>query len=65
MKKKMPRNYFSYFKNYLSDWKLNYVFAFRKISNTWLSTGWFTMTIALELCDRINVYGMVPPDFCR
>ncbi|XP_042540999.1 alpha-N-acetylgalactosaminide alpha-2,6-sialyltransferase 5 [Dipodomys spectabilis] len=37
----------------------------RKISNTWLSTGWFTMTIALELCDRINVYGMVPPDFCR
>ncbi|XP_053549314.1 alpha-N-acetylgalactosaminide alpha-2,6-sialyltransferase 5 [Bombina bombina] len=37
----------------------------RRTSNTWLSTGWFTMTIALELCDRINVYGMVPPDFCR
>ncbi|XP_037537812.1 alpha-N-acetylgalactosaminide alpha-2,6-sialyltransferase 5 [Nematolebias whitei] len=37
----------------------------RKISNSWLSTGWFTMTIALELCDRINVYGMVAPDFCR
>nr|XP_021507457.1 alpha-N-acetylgalactosaminide alpha-2,6-sialyltransferase 5 [Meriones unguiculatus] len=37
----------------------------RKISNTWLSTGWFTMTIALELCDKIDVYGMVPPDFCR
>ncbi|XP_019936358.2 alpha-N-acetylgalactosaminide alpha-2,6-sialyltransferase 5b [Paralichthys olivaceus] len=37
----------------------------RKISNSWLSTGWFTMTIALELCDRVNVYGMVPPDFCR
>ncbi|XP_069497777.1 alpha-N-acetylgalactosaminide alpha-2,6-sialyltransferase 5 isoform X2 [Ambystoma mexicanum] len=37
----------------------------RKISNTWLSTGWFTMTIALELCDKINVYGMVPADFCR
>ncbi|XP_035504650.1 alpha-N-acetylgalactosaminide alpha-2,6-sialyltransferase 5b [Scophthalmus maximus] len=37
----------------------------RKISNSWLSTGWFTMAIALELCDRINVYGMVPPDFCR
>nr|XP_061795542.1 alpha-N-acetylgalactosaminide alpha-2,6-sialyltransferase 5-like [Nerophis lumbriciformis] len=36
----------------------------RKISNSWLSTGWFTMTIALELCDRINVYGMVSPDFC-
>ncbi|XP_028825081.1 alpha-N-acetylgalactosaminide alpha-2,6-sialyltransferase 5-like [Denticeps clupeoides] len=36
----------------------------RRISNSWLSTGWFTMTIALELCDRINIYGMVPPDFC-
>ncbi|XP_072296766.1 alpha-N-acetylgalactosaminide alpha-2,6-sialyltransferase 5 [Eucyclogobius newberryi] len=37
----------------------------RRISNSWLSTGWFTMTIALELCDRIDVYGMVAPDFCR
>uniref|UniRef100_A0A8C7ZLH8 Alpha-N-acetylgalactosaminide alpha-2,6-sialyltransferase 5 n=1 Tax=Oryzias sinensis TaxID=183150 RepID=A0A8C7ZLH8_9TELE len=37
----------------------------QRISNSWLSTGWFTMTIALELCDRINVYGMVAPDFCR
>ncbi|KAK5860314.1 hypothetical protein PBY51_021803 [Eleginops maclovinus] len=37
----------------------------RRVSNSWLSTGWFTMTIALELCDRINVYGMVAPDFCR
>uniref|UniRef100_A0A8C2W9I3 Alpha-N-acetylgalactosaminide alpha-2,6-sialyltransferase 6 n=1 Tax=Cyclopterus lumpus TaxID=8103 RepID=A0A8C2W9I3_CYCLU len=37
----------------------------RKRSNSWLSTGWFTMAIAVELCDRINVYGMVPPDFCR
>uniref|UniRef100_A0A8C8GEA4 Alpha-N-acetylgalactosaminide alpha-2,6-sialyltransferase 6 n=1 Tax=Oncorhynchus tshawytscha TaxID=74940 RepID=A0A8C8GEA4_ONCTS len=36
----------------------------RRISNSWLSTGWFTMTIALELCDRINVYGMVAPDHC-
>nr|XP_046157597.1 alpha-N-acetylgalactosaminide alpha-2,6-sialyltransferase 5-like isoform X2 [Oncorhynchus gorbuscha] len=37
----------------------------RKTSNSWLSTGWFTMVIALELCDTINVYGMVAPDFCR
>lgn len=37
----------------------------RKGSNSWLSTGWFTMAVALELCDRINVYGMVPPDYCR
>ena len=32
----------------------------RKISNTCLSTGWFPRTIALELCDRTNVYGMGP-----
>uniref|UniRef100_A0A673BHT5 ST6 N-acetylgalactosaminide alpha-2,6-sialyltransferase 5 n=1 Tax=Sphaeramia orbicularis TaxID=375764 RepID=A0A673BHT5_9TELE len=32
----------------------------RRISNSWLSTGWFTMTIALELCDRINVYDSGP-----
>uniref|UniRef100_A0A8C1T6V1 Alpha-N-acetylgalactosaminide alpha-2,6-sialyltransferase 6 n=1 Tax=Cyprinus carpio TaxID=7962 RepID=A0A8C1T6V1_CYPCA len=37
----------------------------RKKSNSWLSTGWFTMAIALEICDRINVYGMIPPDFCN
>ncbi|XP_010898956.1 alpha-N-acetylgalactosaminide alpha-2,6-sialyltransferase 5b isoform X2 [Esox lucius] len=37
----------------------------RKSSNSWLSTGWFTMAVALELCDRVNVYGMVSPDFCR
>ncbi|XP_051930067.1 alpha-N-acetylgalactosaminide alpha-2,6-sialyltransferase 5-like isoform X1 [Hippocampus zosterae] len=36
----------------------------RKSSNSWLSTGWFTMAMARELCDRINVYGMVPPDQC-
>ncbi|XP_043102835.1 alpha-N-acetylgalactosaminide alpha-2,6-sialyltransferase 5b isoform X2 [Puntigrus tetrazona] len=37
----------------------------RKRSNSWLSTGWFTMAIAMEMCDRINVYGMIPPEFCR
>lgn len=37
----------------------------RKKSNSWLSTGWFSMATALELCDRISVFGMVPPDFCR
>ncbi|XP_050973777.1 alpha-N-acetylgalactosaminide alpha-2,6-sialyltransferase 5b [Labeo rohita] len=37
----------------------------RKRSNSWLSTGWFTMAIALEICDRINVYGMISPEFCK
>uniref|UniRef100_A0A8C6TRX8 Alpha-N-acetylgalactosaminide alpha-2,6-sialyltransferase 6 n=1 Tax=Neogobius melanostomus TaxID=47308 RepID=A0A8C6TRX8_9GOBI len=37
----------------------------RRKSNSWLSTGWFSMATALELCDRISVFGMVPPEFCR
>ncbi|XP_077078846.1 alpha-N-acetylgalactosaminide alpha-2,6-sialyltransferase 5b [Siphateles boraxobius] len=36
-----------------------------KRSNSWLSTGWFTMAIAMEVCDRIDVYGMIPPEFCK
>ncbi|XP_076134409.1 alpha-N-acetylgalactosaminide alpha-2,6-sialyltransferase 5b [Alosa pseudoharengus] len=37
----------------------------RRISQSWLSTGWFTMILAIELCNRIDVYGMVSPDFCQ
>ncbi|XP_075416859.1 alpha-N-acetylgalactosaminide alpha-2,6-sialyltransferase 6 isoform X3 [Tenrec ecaudatus] len=36
----------------------------RQKSHSWLSTGWFTMAIAVELCDHVHVYGMVPPDYC-
>ncbi|XP_077441853.1 alpha-N-acetylgalactosaminide alpha-2,6-sialyltransferase 6 isoform X2 [Vanacampus margaritifer] len=36
----------------------------RRKSNSWLSTGWFTMVIAIEICDNIKVYGMVPPSYC-
>ncbi|XP_039618494.1 alpha-N-acetylgalactosaminide alpha-2,6-sialyltransferase 6 [Polypterus senegalus] len=36
----------------------------REKSRSWLSTGWFTMVIAIELCDSIQVYGMVPPYYC-
>lgn len=36
----------------------------RKKSRSWLSTGWFTMVIAIEICDNIKVYGMVPPNHC-
>ncbi|XP_017263398.1 alpha-N-acetylgalactosaminide alpha-2,6-sialyltransferase 6 [Kryptolebias marmoratus] len=36
----------------------------RQKSHSWLSTGWFTMVIAIELCDNITVYGMVPPSYC-
>ncbi|KAF5893838.1 alpha-N-acetylgalactosaminide alpha-2,6-sialyltransferase 6 [Clarias magur] len=36
----------------------------RQKSQSWLSTGWFTMVIAIEICDKITVYGMVPPSHC-
>ncbi|XP_076613820.1 alpha-N-acetylgalactosaminide alpha-2,6-sialyltransferase 6 [Chaetodon auriga] len=36
----------------------------RQKSHSWLSTGWFTMVIAIEICDNIKVYGMVPPYHC-
>ena len=45
-----------------SSWPLS---APREKSHSWLSTGWFTMVIAVELCDHVHVYGMVPPDYCR
>ncbi|KAI8502795.1 St6galnac4p [Branchiostoma belcheri] len=31
----------------------------------WLSTGWFTMVLATEMCNRIKVYGMSNGDNCR
>ncbi|KAM4877102.1 alpha-N-acetylgalactosaminide alpha-2,6-sialyltransferase 6 isoform 5-T5 [Thomomys bottae] len=36
----------------------------REKSHSWLSTGWFTLAIAVELCDHVHVYGMIPPDYC-
>nr|XP_033816096.1 alpha-N-acetylgalactosaminide alpha-2,6-sialyltransferase 6 [Geotrypetes seraphini] len=36
----------------------------REKSHSWLSTGWFTMVIAVELCEKVHVYGMVPPNYC-
>ncbi|XP_022091565.1 alpha-N-acetylgalactosaminide alpha-2,6-sialyltransferase 3-like [Acanthaster planci] len=34
-------------------------------TNSWLSTGWFTMMLAIDMCNEIHVYGMVPDDHCR
>lgn len=36
----------------------------RQKSHSWLSTGWFTMVLAIEICDNIKVYGMVSPGHC-
>ncbi|XP_030066481.1 alpha-N-acetyl-neuraminyl-2,3-beta-galactosyl-1,3-N-acetyl-galactosaminide alpha-2,6-sialyltransferase [Microcaecilia unicolor] len=34
-------------------------------SGSFLSTGWFTMILAMELCEHISVYGMVSGNYCR
>ncbi|XP_077863619.1 alpha-N-acetylgalactosaminide alpha-2,6-sialyltransferase 6-like, partial [Saccoglossus kowalevskii] len=34
-------------------------------TGSWLSTGWFTMLLAINICDSIKVYGMVEADHCR
>ncbi|XP_072035295.1 uncharacterized protein [Amphiura filiformis] len=34
-------------------------------ANTWLSTGWFTMVAAMDICNEITVYGMAHEDFCQ
>lgn len=34
-------------------------------SKSWLSTGWFTFELVLDMCDKLDVYGMVPEDYCK
>lgn len=34
-------------------------------SGSFLSTGWFTMILAMELCEHICVFGMVSDSYCR
>lgn len=34
-------------------------------TNTWLSTGWFTMLAALDMCEELHVYGMVHENYCK
>ncbi|XP_062816637.1 alpha-N-acetyl-neuraminyl-2,3-beta-galactosyl-1,3-N-acetyl-galactosaminide alpha-2,6-sialyltransferase isoform X2 [Anolis carolinensis] len=37
----------------------------RMKSGSFLSTGWFTMVLAMELCEQIFVFGMVSESYCR
>ncbi|XP_069465209.1 alpha-N-acetyl-neuraminyl-2,3-beta-galactosyl-1,3-N-acetyl-galactosaminide alpha-2,6-sialyltransferase [Ambystoma mexicanum] len=37
----------------------------RMKSGSFLSTGWFTMILAMEMCENISVYGMVSESYCR
>ncbi|XP_053325693.1 alpha-N-acetylgalactosaminide alpha-2,6-sialyltransferase 3 isoform X2 [Spea bombifrons] len=34
-------------------------------SGSYLSTGWFTLILAMEACERIRVYGMINDTYCR
>ncbi|NXE46433.1 SIA7D sialyltransferase, partial [Casuarius casuarius] len=37
----------------------------RMKSGSFLSTGWFTMILAMELCEQVSVFGMVNDNYCR
>lgn len=37
----------------------------RMKSGTYLSTGWFTMVLAMELCEQIHIFGMISDGYCR
>nr|XP_006824880.1 PREDICTED: alpha-N-acetylgalactosaminide alpha-2,6-sialyltransferase 3-like [Saccoglossus kowalevskii] len=37
----------------------------RAASGSWLSTGWYTLLLALTMCEHVKVYGMVESDYCH
>ncbi|XP_003728387.2 uncharacterized protein LOC100144872 isoform X2 [Strongylocentrotus purpuratus] len=37
----------------------------RKDAKTWLSTGWMTLLFALDVCQKVDVFGLVPENYCR
>ena len=42
-----------------------YFCFYRLSSGTELSTGLYALMIMKDVCGEINVYGMVPEDYCR
>ncbi|XP_072171319.1 alpha-N-acetylgalactosaminide alpha-2,6-sialyltransferase 3-like [Diadema setosum] len=34
-------------------------------TNTWLSTGWYTILAALDMCEEVHMYGMVDENYCQ
>ncbi|XP_032884915.1 alpha-N-acetylgalactosaminide alpha-2,6-sialyltransferase 3 [Amblyraja radiata] len=36
----------------------------RKLSGTYLSTGWFTLVLAMEVCPKIHIFGMINNTYC-
>ncbi|XP_072918698.1 alpha-N-acetylgalactosaminide alpha-2,6-sialyltransferase 3 isoform X1 [Hemitrygon akajei] len=36
----------------------------RLLSGTYLSTGWFTLVLAMEVCPKIHIFGMINDAYC-
>lgn len=34
-------------------------------SGSYLSTGWFTLILAMDMCKEIHVYGMINDTYCK
>ena len=41
------------------------VCACRIQSGSYLSTGWFTLILAMDMCKEIHVYGMINDTYCK
>ncbi|XP_071954275.1 alpha-N-acetyl-neuraminyl-2,3-beta-galactosyl-1,3-N-acetyl-galactosaminide alpha-2,6-sialyltransferase-like [Antedon mediterranea] len=37
----------------------------RSTAHTWLTTGWMSMIFAMDVCDRIDVYGLIHENYCK
>ncbi|GCC38656.1 alpha-N-acetylgalactosaminide alpha-2,6-sialyltransferase 3 isoform X1 [Chiloscyllium punctatum] len=37
----------------------------RMQSGTYLSTGWFTLLLAMDVCQKIHIFGMINDTYCR
>lgn len=42
-----------------------FVFFCRIQSGSYLSTGWFTLILAMDMCKEIHVYGMINDTYCK
>lgn len=54
-----------------ADWSLIFHDVFplfcvdRITSGSYLSTGWFTLILAMDMCKEIRVYGMINDTYCK
>jgi len=41
------------------------LYFYRVQSGSYLSTGWFTLILAMDACYGIHVYGMINDTYCK